>query len=315
LDIYKEIIMGLQRSDVYAPDLDDEEREIRKSLFARYLKCDEWAKKAQLPIGVLLTAHPGGRSYLKASIETHRKLGYWITLAYDNYFDPEVNEFRYDQFMPAMDVLHMVDTFIMPHHQTWGGVLYPYFWLMKFGLQAMKSFDYIYCANGDCILEKPEGFEQMLDMLGDGDIIGSSWERGHIFGTAAIIAKSEALLAIMEHVEKYFIPYDNYEKYTQDLGNCEARFGKAILDLGLKNVTVPENPYNEQLHKPGYGTWYKILGFRHIHGEHNYAYRYKGIPPKPEYFDERFIGDEYRLIKEYWEKEDIDILKDWWAKD
>ena len=65
------------------------------------------------------------------------------------------------------------------------------------------------------------------------------------------------------------------------MGNTEARFAHAINDLGLKCVKPKENPFNTQVWKPGVGTWYKTVGFRHIHGEYNYNQRYgkkKDIP-------------------------------------
>jgi hypothetical protein len=309
--------MGLTRKDLEDPRYSEQELEELRAVIARYLQCDEWAKKTFLPVGILVTSHPGNRPYLKACLETHKKLGYWIALAYDNYFDPTVPDISYDRIMPAKDVMDMVDTFIMPHHQSWGGVLYPYFWLLKYGVNVLQDFPYIYCTNGDCILEKPENFPQLIEMLGDADIMGCGWEeRGDRadFNTTAFIAKTSAIKAIMSHFEAHFIPYETFEKYTQEIGNCEARFGRAIRDLNVQQVIVPENPYNTQSHLKGYGTWYKLLGFRHIHAEHNYAYRNRGIPPEIQYFDSRFMGDEYNTIKAYWEIEDPDILERWWAK-
>ena len=94
---------------------------------------------------------------------------------------------------------------------------------------------------------------------------------------------------------------------------------RAIRDLGLKQVMV-EPPHNEQLHVKGKGTFYKLLGFQHLHGQHNFAYRYHKEPPEIKYFDQRFMGNEYSRIKEYWENKKInpqkaqEILDGWWAK-
>jgi len=251
---------------------------------------------------------------LKASVESHSKLGYWLVLAYDNYLNPEIANMDYNNIFPAKDVMDKIDTFIMPHHQVWGGVLFPYFFLLKFGINVLSDFEYIYCANGDMVLEKPEGFEELFSLLGDADVMSGGPVTDRSVNTAGFIVRTSALKAIVRHFEEHFIPFENYEKYTQEFGNAEGRFGRAISDLKLKQVVV-EPPYNDQLHKPGYGTWYKILGFRHIHAEHNYAYRYKGIPPEPKYLDERFLGDEYRIIKAYWENQDIKILENWWIKE
>jgi len=215
--------------------------------------------------------------------------------------------------MPDKDVIDMVDTFIMPHHQTWGGVLYPYFWLLKFGIYAMSHFKYIYCANGDFILEKPENFPELFDMLGDGDVMPCGWERDSIFTSAGFIGTSEALVAIVEHMQKYFIPLSAYEEHTQEMGNCEARMGKACLDLGLKVIKPKENPFNDQHHVKG-GTWYETVGFRHIHGEWGYAYKYHTEPPELKYIDRRHMGaGEYNLIEKYRETGDKKFIEEWWV--
>jgi len=306
--------MGITRQDLIG-EMTDEERASRQTVLNNYMANDAWAKRAIGKIGILLTSHPGNRAYLKASIETHKKLGLWICLAYDNYLHPELNGgFDYNSIMPAKDVMDNVDTFIMPHYQKWGGVLYPYFWLMKWGVSALQDFEYIYCTNGDFILEKPEGFEKLFSLIGDADIMTCGHdEPGKYANTAGFIAKSSALKAIMKHIQDHFIPFDIYEKYTQGIGNAEGRLGRAIKDLGLKQVIV-EPPSDDMLKIPGTGRWYHEIGFRHIHAEHNYAYRYKGLPPEAKWLDPRFMGDEYSRIKEYWKTKDTKILEDWWAK-
>jgi hypothetical protein len=274
---------------------------------------DEWALKAFKPIGVLLTAHPGGRAFLKASVESHKKLGYWITLAYDNYFNPERTE-TYNDLLPPIDIIHNIDTFIMPHYNTWGGVLYPYFWLLKFGLNAMSGFEYVYCSNGDCILEKPENFQKIIDLLGDNDIMGCSWENNdRIFNTTAFIAKTSAAKAIIKHFGEKLIPFDTYDKYTQEMGNTEGRFAIAIKELGLKAVKNVVPGYNTQFHIPGFGTWYDLIGFRHIHAELGYAWKHKKIPPPIEYYDKRQMrSNDYECISKYYETNDISWLEKWW---
>lgn len=306
--------MGLKDDILNDERYNKSDRKDFLELLHRYRKCDKWANNIFKDVGVLLTTHPGNRAFIKSSIETHKQLGYWLCLVYDNYFDPKNQDVKWNDMMPDRDVMDMVDTFIMPHHQTWGGVLYPYFWLLKFGIYAMSHFKYIYCANGDFILEKPEGFPVLLEMMGDADVFPCGWERDSIFTSAGFIGKSEALIAIVEHMEKHFIPLSAYENSKNNFGNCEARMGRAVLDLGLKMKKPEENPYNDQHHIKGYGTWYKTIGFRHIHGEYAYAYRYHAIPPEMKYIDKRHItGSELELLTKYEETGDEVYLKKWWA--
>jgi len=305
--------MGLKEDILNSERYNKSDRKDFLDLLHRYNECDKWADKIHQDIGVLLTSHPGNRAFLTSSIKTHKELGYWLTLSYDNYFDPERTDIEWNDLMPDKDVIDMVDTFIMPHHQTWGGVLYPYFWLLKFGIYAMSHFKYIYCANGDFILEKPENFPELFDMLGDGDVMPCGWERDSIFTSAGFIGTSEALVAIVEHMQKYFIPLSAYEEHTQEMGNCEARMGKACLDLGLKVIKPKENPFNDQHHVKG-GTWYETVGFRHIHGEWGYAYKYHTEPPELKYIDRRHMGaGEYNLIEKYRETGDKKFIEEWWV--
>lgn len=305
--------MGLKEDILNSDKYNKSDRKDFLTLLHRYKECDKWANNVYKDIGVLLTSHPGNRAFLKTSIETHKKLGYWLTLVYDNYFDPDIPDIEWNHLMPDKDVIDMVDTFIMPHHQTWGGVLYPYFWLLKFGVAAMSGFKYIFCSNGDCVLETPENFPQIIELLGDGDIMPCGWERDSIFTSASFFGKSEAIVAIIQHMQENFIPLEAYENSKQDFGNCEARMGRAVLDLGLKLVPPPEEPFNDQHHVSGHGTWYKVLGFRHIHGEWGYAYKYHKEPPELKYIDERHMGaGEYQLIKKYRDTGDIKFLEEWW---
>ena len=305
--------MGLVRSDLIG-EMSDEERQSRQDWIDRTSSNDVWAKKIFNKVGILITSHQCNRPYLKACLETHAKLGLWTCLAYDNYVDPKEPDVDHNRFMPSKDMMDLVDMFVMPHHQVWGGVLYPYFWLLKWGTAALHQFEYIYCTNGDFILEKPEGFQQLFDMLGDGDIMTSGPDYENAANTAGFIVRSSALLKIVQHMQDHFIPWDVYEKYTNSIGNAEGRFGRAIHDLKLKQITI-EPPGDDMLRLPGKGSWYHTVGFRHIHAEHNHAYRSKGIPPHYRYLDERFMGDEYRIIKEYWDTGNSELLTGWWAKD
>lgn len=283
------------------------------------MKNDEWAMNIFKPVGVLLTSHPGNRPFLKASLESHKKLGFWTTVVYDNYFDPKVPTQTFDSAMPKRDVFDMADTFLIPHHQTWGGVLYPYFWLLYFGLHTMGSFEYVFCSNGDCVLEKPEGFPKIMEMLGDADIMGCGYEDNNgreLFNTTSFIAKTSAIQAVMKHFRDYLIGIETYEKHAERLGNTEGRFAIAIKELGLKVKKVPVNPVNTQVASP-FGTWYDILGFRHIHAEWNTAHRKKRIPPEPKYLDDRYMRAKVQLVKQYYNESDEnkkkEILKKWWG--
>ena len=293
----------------------------RKYVVGCYMKNDEWAVKIKKNVGVLLTSSCYGLPYLKASLESHKKLGYWTVLSYDNFIDPDNGEKDIDlnRWMPPKDVMVNVDTFLLPHHQCWGGVSYPFIWQLRLASGIFHSMDYVLVNNGDMVLEKPENFHLLIEKMGDADIMSSGPSLPREIGTAGILMTSKAFMAIAKHMNDHMVPFEEYEKSTQEFGNTEGRLAVAVRDLGLKQVicrpgSCPKDSVCEQLHVPG-GEWYDIIGMRHVHGELNFAYRYKGMPPPSRYLDERFTGNEDMKASIAYEKGDLEFVKNWWAKD
>jgi hypothetical protein len=261
--------MAITRNSLKNPDLTPEQRKVIQETIDKNMACDLWTSKIFKKVGVLLTSHPNNRAFLDASILTHKEMGFWTTVIYDNYWDPKQQDLTFDQLMPRRKTFDLADNFIISKQQNWGGVIYPYFWMLKFGLQFMSMFDYIYHANGDCIVEHPENFPVLIDMMGDADIFFVGWDdttARPMANNTGFIVKKEAALAMMKHIQDHFIPFEVYEKYSAKLGSGEVRFANAVLELGLKNFKAPKNPVDLQLSSPG-GTWYETIGFRHIHGE------------------------------------------------
>lgn len=298
--------MGLIYADLEDPRNTEQDKIEIAEVLKRMESNDPLCHRALGKIAVLLTSHPGNRGFLKASIESYKKLGLFLVLAYDNYLDPKRQDITWNDVMPDRDMIDNVDSLILGPHTTFGGVMFPYFWLTYLASGLLRSFDLIFCSNGDTIMETPERFLEIVEMLGDADIIGCGMEQNRIFNTASFLVRTETFIKIMNHFRDHFIPFKVYEKYTKDIGNTEGRFAKAIKDLGVKDVTSEkiENPYNDQLHIKGYGTWYKILKFRHIHAEFGFFFKYPetAIPPELKYLDERHIsGSDYAAIKKWWE--------------
>lgn len=274
-----------------------------------------WATKTLKPLAVLLTSHQANRPFLKASVESHAKLGYWLTLAYDSYVDPTWPTLDHNAYLPPKDVLDQVNLFLMPTYQTWGGPLFAYYWLLKWGSAALRDFEVLYCANGDFVLEKPEGFPALLALLGDADILTSGPDRDDppAANTAGFLVRTDAMRAIVKHLQDHLVPWEHYEKHTQRVGNMEGRLGWAIKDLGLKQVRV-EPPTEDMFREPGHGTWADLVGFRHIHAELNAAYRHGGIPPPVKYLDPRYTSPNDWTVLTEWERTgDPAVLEAWRA--
>lgn len=292
----------------------DEERIVLQAKLDRCMANDKWAKKIFKKLAVLIISYPGQRAFLKACIESHAKLGYFIALTYDNYIDPGALAVDHNAAMPDKEILDMVDLFIMPHHQTWKDVNYPYFWGAKWGVTALQGFEYIYCLDGDFVLDKPEGFEELFSMMGSGDIMTCGPNNDIEISSGAYIVKSKVFMDIVQYMQDHFIPFEKYEEFLH-MGGAESRIRAAIHEMNLKLIDMPSDPEPDCTHNLK-GTWFDLVGLRHIHGEVDYAYKKRLIPPHYKYIDAKNLLPvyNYELIKQYWDTGDLKVLENWWLK-
>jgi hypothetical protein len=306
--------MPITREYLKNPNLPEEERVQLQAKLDRCMANDEWANKIFKKLAVLVISYPGQRAYLKASIESLSKLGYFIAFTYDNYVDPKEDSVDHNFYMPDKEILDKIDLFILPHHQTWKDVNYPYFWGAKWGANALQGFDYIFVTEGDFVLDKPEGFEQLFSLIGDGDIMTCGPDNDLEISSGAYIVKSKVFLQLVQYMQDRFIPFEKYEQY-QELTGAESRIRAAIRELNLKMISVPGEPTPDCTHDLK-GTWYDLVGLRHIQGELDYAFKKGLIPPHYKYIEEKYLQEiyNYKLVKEYWDTMDMNVLKNWWHK-
>jgi len=186
----------------------------------------------------------------------------------------------------------LIDNFLISKHQDWGGVIFPYFWMLKFGLQSLSMYEYVYHANGDCVVERPENISILLESMGDSDFYPIGWDETQskpMCNTTGFIIRSKWIQPMMQHIQDHLIPFEVYEKYSAKLGSGEVRFAQAVIDLGLKLKKPERSPFNLQLSTPG-GTWYETIGFRHIHGEYKDGLSKTNIGGIPwQYIDQRYL--------------------------
>ena len=290
--------MPITKEDL-SKDWDPEHLEELKNRLNRCMSNDRWANNIFKRVAILIVSYPGQRAYLKYCIESHLKLGYLMALAYDNYINPKESVINHNDFMPDKVILDNIDIFFMPHYQTWCDVDYPYFWQLRWGAYILQQFEYIYVTNGDCILDNPDGFNELLLFISDGDFLTCGDENR----TVAFIVKSKAFLKIVQYMQDHYVPFDSYEKYP-DMNGAEGRMYAAIDHYNLKRTYISIE------------TWSNLVGMKHIHQDLHMAHRMRLIPPHYKYLEEKYLFDvyNYKLIKKYWDTGDIRVLDDWWCE-
>jgi hypothetical protein len=266
-------------------------------------------------IGIIVPTHYYQAKWLKACLSSLKKLGYFILVAYDNpYYSPKL---KHNERLPTPETMMMADLFLMKH-KTWGsGVGIPHAWNMFYGLKMLKSlgFTHVFNLNGDCILEKPENFPKIVEMLGNNDIISCEFIPGKKYlGTMAWMSKLDVALEVWN---KYIETL-----YHFNIGNAEARMGRHYIDKKYKIIPV-DNPYEAHF-KPfpketptDKATFRTILGLRHLHAEHKVRRDFKMEPVPGKYCEQgpyqAFLSVfERNTIARYWATGERRYLERWW---
>jgi len=286
---------------------DEEER-----VFQNNKKTVDKVNKMQKSIGIIVPACSNHLKFLRACLRSCQATGYFTLLAYDNPFhDPRMQT---ERRMPTAETFMIADAMVMKHKTWGGGVGIPHAWNMFYGLRLLESFgfDYVFNLNGDCIMEKPENFPKLIELLGDADIIAcESIPEKKYCGTMAWLAKMDVAASIWnEYIEKL---------YHFNIGNAERRMGEWLHRQNKKIVPV-NNPDEAHFKPPGSenATFRTLLGMRHLHVEHKVRRTLKMEPIEKKYFE---VGPEYAFISghdhktlfKYWDTGDKKFLEEWWG--
>jgi len=252
---------------------------------------------------IIIPSHRYHRVWLKSCLNGISKLDCFSILAYDN---PFFKAHKLDVMLPPSDTLMLAD-YLSFKPRTWhSGVTIPHVWNMLFAVQQayIMGFEYIFSINGDFIMEKPNEFEKLRDMMGDADLFPLAWNpKKPSAGTAALIAKTEHM---------YDFWNDFVKTMYQNKGNAEARLGKYYREKKLKIKCFEEGPLSHQMPNPK-STWYNTIGLRHLHAEHKIRRWKKLEPVERKYFDETFINPfEKKTLLKYWQTKDKKFLSLWW---
>lgn len=302
---------GLSISEVQYQKWYDEEDKV----FQNNKRDQESANKLTKKIGIIVPTHRHHRMWIRACLQSLQSLGYFVLLAFDN---PFADNAGVETKMPSSECLRLAD-YISIKHKTWGsGVGIPHAWNMFYGVKQLKSlgFEYIFNLNGDCILERPEGFPEIIEMLGNEDAICCEYrpERRYA-GTMSWLAKTEI-------VDKCWTQYIK-ELYMFNIGNAERRWGQFLWEnkcsvVSVKNPFEPHfKPFKEK-NETDLATWRTILGLRHLHAEHKVRRIERMEPVEEKYFEKGPVnsflsGYEQKTLLLYWKTGDKKYLEEWWG--
>lgn len=270
---------------------------------------------------IIVTSWMGQLKWLKAVLTQYRLTGAFVILAYDNpfYAWAETNSHQMIRCMPnpshyllANSVVHKHITYDSDKRNGW-------FWDVRYAQGILKSFPnikYVYCTNGDCIIEKPEGMKDVIALLGEADLMAGQ-SSDSVIHTADMIFKIDAFNKIFDFMADKMTP--------PVLGSRspEQMLLEAVAALGIKVKHAPEQPLAADGTLDCYccdgqpSTWKDLLGFRNLFAEYETAGNQGKEPLPAKYVDSYndwiyWGGEERETICKFWETGDRRYLYKFW---
>lgn len=261
---------------------------------------------------IIVTSYDGHLLFLANTLSGYRKSKKYVICAYDGRRSgiPE-------------------DVFSIPHSWTFKHLTYGaekrngWLWDIVYGAGVVSLFDnfeYVFTVNGDCIWEKPDGVDDVIELLGEHDLMSSS--NDSTIHSCSVIWKRSAFLDFISYI-RYKLKENKRESYSPEV---------LLVDWAKdKRVKVPEiqakypqgHRYAGKVdHYSAYNqdsTWKRLLGYRNLGGEHKWACLEHLEPVEKKYVDLRSNGcflskHEQETLMQYYILQDRRWLYKYWAE-
>ena len=273
-------------------------------------------------MAIIVTSYWEQLKWLKATLMSYRLSGKYVILSYDNPFYPWEYGKSLDSRMPRDDHFKLVHGFVMKHKTFDFDKRTGWFWDVKYAqglINLFPNIKYVYCTNGDCIWDKPTGADDLVRLLGDGDLMSGQSEPGRTIHTASVLYKVEAFNKIVnfmtERMKVQVMPSHSPETMLRDAVNI----------FKMKETFVPKQPRDANGNIDWYtqlnndSTYKDLVGFRNLFGEMEYAAEHRKEPLDKKYLD--FYNDglymkglERDSVYNYYMTGDRRYIPMWWDR-
>jgi hypothetical protein len=282
-------------------------------------------KPFECDTAIIVTSYHGQLGWLKATLTNYRKSGHYVILAYDNpaYIWSNLGSVDYNiRFFPHPLHYLLAHAVVIKHKTYDADKRVGWFWDVWYAqgiIKNLPNIKYVYVTNGDCIVEKPEGFQELKEILGDGDLMSGQSTPGSTIHTADMIMKVEAFHKIFDYFS------DRMRFHIMASQSPEALLRDAVDEMGLKEVMAeqPIDPTDGSVDYYGKhnsdSTWKRVLGFKNLYHCFEYHENNSLEPDFKHYMDDyndwMYFRDDWRnTICRYYETGDRRYLQMFWDR-
>lgn len=271
---------------------------------------------------IIVTSWHGHLMWLKNTLKQYRLADAFVICAYDNpiYCHSGASYLQINDRFPPADVFQIPHMWVFKHATFDADKRNGWFWDVKYAHDIIinyPNFKYVFCVNGDCIWERPEGLKDIIELLeeNNGDLMADA--SSNMIHTCSVIYKISAFKKIVEFmIEKMKYPVIGSQ-------SPEVMLKDAVLRNNLNEIKAPKQPIHPKDGSIDYyhcynqdSTWKELLGFRNLMSEHIVCTE-DGLEPLPsKYFDLRdegkYLSGHEKLLLKYYLTNDRRYLYKYW---
>ena len=278
-----------------------------------YLKNNPFLKTNMV---ILVTSYHGHRLFLKYALQKYMETGKYVIVSYDSHGKLDIPQ----------DIFEIPNAWVFKHKTYGAGKRNGWLWDIVYGSGIIDTFtevDYVFTTNSDCIWDKPQNIDKMVDLLGNNDLISSSSHGGTIH-TCNMLWKSLPFLTFVDHIKK------NLNNNIPPSYSPEVLLRDWVKNAKIKVKDAPKQPIypkghfykNAVDHYSSYHqdcTWKEILGYRNLGGEHKASCLEHLEPVPKKYVDLRntqhyFSQHEKNTLFKYYVSGDRRYLYKYWTE-
>ena len=260
---------------------------------------------------IIVTSWDGHLMFLRRTLINYMKSNAYVICSYDS-------RSKY----PTPDVMDIPHSFVFKHKTYGAPKRNGWLWDIIYGAGVINSLDnikYVFCVNSDCIWNKPSGLKDIIDLLGDNDLMASSINS--TIHTCSMIFKADVFKSFVNAI------LEKLKNMVPASFSPEA----VIRDWASENNIKKQIPPIQAMHPDGhrYGgkvdhyssyhqdsTWKRLLGFRNLGAEHKQSplEHLEPIPKKYLDFKPGYFTSHEQVLDKYYKTNDRRWLYKYWAE-
>ncbi len=273
-------------------------------------------------MAIIVTSWMGQLKWLKSVLTQYRLVpGAFVVLAFDNPFYPWApkNPVDMQRHMPncehyllAHSVVHKHITYDSDKRNGW-------YWDVRYAQGILKQFSnikHVYVTNGDCICERPEGFKEIIELMGDGELMAGQ-SNVDLIHTADMMFTADAFHRIFDRMSEIMrVPIIGSRSPEGNILNIVQELGIKVTHAPLQGLDPGDTTIDWYSRFNQDSTWKRVLGFRNLFAEYE-TYGNMGMEPLPGRYVDGYLdwiyfgGEERETICKFWETGDRRYLYMW----